>query len=379
MRRLLLPGRLDALFGADSAATAAGAEDDARPGAARPAVRPGRAFGGVGSGGGPGGALRGECVAAAVKLHVNVEGGFGPSWEAQHVAQTALLFAAADALAPSGLKSLARCLAGADALPVCRTSRAFAALQPLFDHAAACCPVATLQGATAPTAAKKKRNKSRNGSDLRQPVGSRPSTIQSQLPAFFPPEAKQARAAPGGAKGLAPPAAAAAAAAAAAEGKEGSRDGGGAKGVGAATNGQVSQARAESKAGGLAETNRYSDESNSVFAAEAKGERSATDAKGLEEDDCSEDEDDDSPEAASSALAAAVAFATVDFGEAASISGTPPHGEAPTTADAANAAATPPTTLGWVGSDAFLANRPWRPRTLAPLAGAPVATPGLRT
>jgi hypothetical protein len=78
-----------------------------------------------------------------------------------------------------------------------------------------------------------------------------------------------------------------------------------------------------------------------------------------------------------------VAFATVDFGESASIpasiSGTPPHGQAPTTADAANAATTPPTNLGWVGSDAFLANRPWRPRTLAPLAGAPVATPGLRT
>jgi hypothetical protein len=28
--------------------------------------------------------ILGSCLAAAIKLHVNVEGGFGPTWELQH-------------------------------------------------------------------------------------------------------------------------------------------------------------------------------------------------------------------------------------------------------------------------------------------------------
>jgi hypothetical protein len=61
----------------------------------------------VGSGGG--GSMAGECLAAAVKLHVNYEGGFGPSWELQHKNTVKLLFQAADnELAPSGLKAFAR-------------------------------------------------------------------------------------------------------------------------------------------------------------------------------------------------------------------------------------------------------------------------------
>ena len=371
VRRLLMPGRLDALYGVDSTAAAAqaassrGADSEARA-----------AFGSgsLGSGGGPGAALRGECVAAAVKLHVNVEGGFGPTWEAQHAAQTALLYEAVDALAPSGLKSLARCLAGADALPVYRSSRAYATLQPLFDHAAACCPVATLQGATAPTSSKKKkkrnanRNRGRsNGDDNRQPAGSLPnSTIQSQLPAFFPPEAKEAKAArPGGAK-------LAASAAPTAEGKESSNIGNyGAKNSTASlSNENTVSAPAESKMGGIVDVDRYNNEPSLSHTADAKSVASTTDAKEQqqEEDYFSEDEDDNDdepPENASSTLASAtaVSFATVDFEEASENADQPQESRVG---------------LGWVGSEAFLANRPWQPRTLPPLAGAPAATKGLR-
>ena len=368
VRRLLMPGRLDALYGTDTTATAAqavsakGADSEART-----------AFGSgsLGSGGGPGAALRGECVAAAVKLHVNVEGGFGPTWEAQHAAQTALLYEAVDALAPSGLKSLARCLAGADALPVYRASRAYPALQPLFDHAAACCPVETLQGATAPNSSKKKkkkrssnRNRGRgNGDDdLRQPDGTLPNgTIQSQLPAFFPPEAKEAKAAPGGAKITS-----LAGTGAAAEGKESCYNSNkGAKNSMTTSNEDALSARAESKMGGVVDFDRYGDEPNLSSTADAKGEPSATGAKVQQEDDyCSEDEDVNDDALLTGAGTTAVTFATVDFDE---VSGN------------ADQAQGPRVDLGWVGSAAFLANRPWQPRTLAPLASAPAATKGLRT
>ena len=105
--------------------------------------------------------LRGAALATALKLHVNVEGGFGPTWALQHASTVEAILAAVDKLDDTALKGFARCLAGEDALPVSRASRAYPALKPVFDHALSCCPALSLQAACSPTAHRKKK-KSKN-------------------------------------------------------------------------------------------------------------------------------------------------------------------------------------------------------------------------
>ena len=62
-----------------------------------------------------------------------------------------------DDLDDSALRGFARCLAGEDALPVCRSSRVYTSLAPVFDHALICCPALSLQASCSPTAQRKKR------------------------------------------------------------------------------------------------------------------------------------------------------------------------------------------------------------------------------
>ena len=54
----------------------------------------------------------GTALATAVKLHVNVEGGYGPTWQLQHRETLASLLAAVDGLSDAAVKGFARCLAG---------------------------------------------------------------------------------------------------------------------------------------------------------------------------------------------------------------------------------------------------------------------------
>jgi len=120
----------------------------------------------------PSEAILGSCIAASVKLHVNIEGGFGPSWELQHRDMVNDLITLGDSLGPSGLVALAKSLAGGDAIPVNRASRAYPACAQLFNHAANCCPVESLEASCNPNEKKKKnrnRNKNKNRNDNRNP------------------------------------------------------------------------------------------------------------------------------------------------------------------------------------------------------------------
>ena len=394
VRRLLLPGRLRELYGHDD-------DDDNDDDC-----------GGDGEGGGGARratrlkALAGEALAAAVKLHINVEGGFGPGWELQHREATAALFAAADGLGEgsasgnasasmqagggggghAALAHFARSLAGGDALPVHRASRAFAALAPLFDHAAACCPAAALEGACGP-AAKKKPGKGRSGrgggnrggggkaqaearaevradakaqtapggtaaatGDARRPAGEPPlsgnvtgtgtasTVVQSRILAYLTPAPAKEEAVGKavGAKGALP-----------------------ARGPCLQEEEEEQQeARSEAKGG---------PENGAPASAEAKGAGAwGGEVREEKEDEEGEDEDEDEEEASGGVGAKCGELSGLGaLGGLGGLGGVVPA---------------LPAALGWVGSDAYLATRPWRPRTLPPLTGAsPEKTPGLRS
>jgi len=307
------------------------------------------------------GGSAGECLAAAAKLQVNVEGGFGPNWEAQHLDVTRLLLTAADALSGAGLRGLAKSLAGGDALPVNRASRAFKSLEPLFDHAGSCCPVETLQASCSPTnyMAKKKKKKKSKGSNGRRPLGAPADTFPIRSGKSSGEAKAELRAeAKGEAKGLA------------FFGADG-----------------VAQAKALPRPGECKQT-APPEQPRGVAGAKAAFLDSDPEASPEEDEEKYDDndaaEEEEEEEGAGEEGGTAppwlrAGLATVEApaspkgrGAKAEGPGAPRAvlGEGLGQKEEGAPAGTSPAGLGWVGPERWRDTRPWRPRTLTPLPGS---------